>query len=211
MFEALLELLFPRNVVCVMCRREAAVDTRGLCPQCREALRTAAFVPPPRGVDEARAAFLYDDTVKSPLLALKYYGMNHYARSMAAFMTVPPEWGIDIVIPVPLHKRRLRTRGYNQSELLARCICKREGLKLESGALRRIKDTTSQTHKHKDERIKNVFAAFAVVKPDVVKDKTILLVDDVITTGATLGECAIMLRHYGAKRIYALTYCAALD
>ncbi|MPN63343.1 hypothetical protein SDC9_211101 [bioreactor metagenome] len=137
--------------------------------------------------------------------------MNHYARSMAALMAIPAHWEIDIVVPVPLHRRRLRKRGYNQSELLARHICKREGLRLEAGALRRIKDTTSQTHKHKQERMKNVFAAFVVVSPDAVKDKTILLIDDVITTGATLGECALMLKHYGAKRVYALTYCAAID
>jgi len=112
---------------------------------------------------------------------------------------------------VPLYKLRERKRGYNQSELIARHICKREGFKLEAGALRRIKDTASQTHKQRDERLKNVFAAFTVAKPDAIKDQTILLIDDVITTGATLGECALMLRYYGAKRIYALTYCAAID
>ena len=105
-------------------------------------------------------------------------------------------------MPVPLHPRRLRERGFNQSLLLARHLATRLNLDLDFLSLRRIRYTQPQTGLKKDERRKNVKKAFGLLDPKVVKGRTVVLVDDVTTTGNTLNECARMLKRAGAKEIY---------
>ena len=109
----------------------------------------------------------------------------------------------DLIMPVPLHKRRLRWRGFNQSELLARSI----GLTIpiDNTSLIRNKYTTSQVKvKSRKKRISNIKNAFCVTQPAKIKEKSILLIDDVITTGSTLEECAKVLKKAGAKKVNAL-------
>ncbi len=109
----------------------------------------------------------------------------------------------DLIIPVPLHKRRLRWRGFNQSELLAQSV----GLTIpiDTISLIRTKYTTSQVKvKSRKKRIDNIKNAFCVVEPLKIRGKSILLVDDVITTGSTLEECAKVLKKAGAKKVNAL-------
>jgi ComF family protein len=113
-------------------------------------------------------------------------------------------WPIDVIVPVPLHKIRLDERGYNQSELLARELSYRLNIFM-SKALRRVRNTTTQTALHKEERIENVKGAFKVTYKDTIVGKNVLLVDDVLTTGATLDECAKVLKENGAKDVYVAT------
>ncbi len=109
----------------------------------------------------------------------------------------------DFLVPVPLHSLRRRERGYNQSEVLARAISRRASLPVLD-ALRRIRQTTTQTHFDRRQRMKNLKRAFSVAHPERIKDRTILLIDDVLTTGSTMDECAKELLRSGSGPVYAL-------
>jgi len=109
-----------------------------------------------------------------------------------------------LIMPVPLHPRRLRARGFNQSLLLAKCVAREIGAELDFLSLRRTRFTKPQTELSSEERKKNVRKAFEVLKPEVVKGRTIVLVDDVATTGSTLNECAKALKRVGADGVLCL-------
>jgi len=108
-----------------------------------------------------------------------------------------------ILVPVPLHKSRLRFRGFNQSELLVRALAEITGFKVET-AIERIKKTKPQINLNRDKRESNIEGAFKVKQDNFVSGKEILLVDDVATTGATLNECARVLKQAGASSVWAL-------
>ena len=111
-----------------------------------------------------------------------------------------------MVVPVPLFPKRNRTRGYNQSELLAKNFAPRVGLTADTKSLVRIKNTVSQTTLGRMGRLANMKGAFSCKNPAAVKGKTVLLIDDVATTGATLEGCAAALKAAGAKKVMAYTF-----
>ena len=117
----------------------------------------------------------------------------------------------DFLIPVPLHKSRHRERGFNQSEIVAQEISKLTGLYVLKNALKRKKNTKDQTNLSPQQREENVKGAFVVTQPDMINGKNIILVDDVITTGATLSECARMLKQAGAEKILGMTIAVVTD
>ena len=116
----------------------------------------------------------------------------------------------DVVIPVPLHWRRLWWRGFNQAALLASAVAARLELPLDAIAMTRRRRTAPQTARHHDERIKNVRRAFAVTYPERVRNRRILLVDDVMTTGATVDECARVILAAGAISVDVFTLARVL-
>lgn len=109
----------------------------------------------------------------------------------------------DLIVPVPLHMDRLRERGYNQAVLLTRELSERSGLPLEEGSLVRIRETAPQVVLKADERRKNVRGAFRG-QGEKLRDRQVLLIDDVCTTRATLEACAEALREKGARSVWAL-------
>jgi ComF family protein len=117
-----------------------------------------------------------------------------------------------LVIPVPLHGSKLRARGFNQSEMIARAAVKSAGLKsqVNTTALERIRDTGSQTGMTRPQRQQNMHGAFAVIHAAEVAGREILLVDDVFTTGATVSECARVLKRAGASKVYVATVARVL-
>lgn len=114
------------------------------------------------------------------------------------------EWPVEVIVPLPLHPRRLAQRGYNQADLLGRALAHKAHIPCAVGAVARVRDTASQVGLSARERHDNVNGAFAVTAAWVV-GKTVLLVDDVYTTGATLNACAEALRGAGAAAVYGLT------
>jgi ComF family protein len=122
---------------------------------------------------------------------------------------IDPE-GFDVVIPVPLHVRRLRERGFNQSLLLARTVATACGIPVDFLSLRRVRDTPPQTLMGRKERQANIRGAFAVARRDRLRDRKVLLIDDVYTTGSTLAECARALLDGGAARVGVLTLARAV-
>ena len=122
--------------------------------------------------------------------------------------------GKTVVIPVPLHARKLRQRGFNQSELIARAALKaistRNQFELCSAAMERRRETQSQIGLSRHQRRENMRGAFAVIRPELVAAREVLLVDDVFTTGTTASECARALRRAGASKVFVATVARTL-
>jgi len=116
---------------------------------------------------------------------------------------------LDLVVPVPLHRRKFKERGFNQTEFLAKIIAKHFNLKLVKDNLKRIKSTQTQAKLSKKERAENIKKAFLVKDPDKFQGKSILLVDDVYTTGTTVKEIAKILKRAKAKDVYVFTLARA--
>jgi ComF family protein len=112
---------------------------------------------------------------------------------------------MDLIIPVPLHPKRLRWRGFNQSLLLARRVSHMYQVPIDPFLLYRNRETPPQTQLTEDERRKNVRGAFAIASGEALKEKNVLLVDDVYTSGATVNECCRVLVRGGAREVYVLT------
>jgi ComF family protein len=115
------------------------------------------------------------------------------------------ECRVDLMVPVPLHPKRLRWRGFNQSLLLARQVSRKYEVPIDPFILYRSRETPPQTQLTEDERRKNVRGAFATHPEKSVKGKSVLLVDDVYTSGATVNECSRVLRRGGAREVYVVT------
>ena len=159
----------------------------------------------------ARAVGPYEEQYRIATKVLKFMGKKYLAPQMGAMMASKirsePKFGqIDLIVPVPISANSMQVRGFNQTELLAKQIGKELGIKVEYGAIVRVKDTPSQTELSREEREKNLLSAFAV-NPDIdLAGKSVLLVDDVYTTGSTGRECTRMLLAAGAKRVCLITW-----
>ena len=156
--------------------------------------------------NRARAALVYDDVSRIPILALKRSGRRDGLKVMANWMATAASELIeptDLIVPVPLHYRRLVSRGYNQSGWLASAIGKQCAKPVQHAALVRTRATPSQANLSPRARHRNVAGAFKVAagKTGKVKGKNVLLVDDVLTTGATLRAATKALKQAGAEQI----------
>jgi ComF family protein len=116
----------------------------------------------------------------------------------------------DLIVPVPLHPKRLRWRGFNQALLLGRQLSKAYGIPTDPFVLRRIRETPPQTQLNEEERRRNVRGAFALAPERPLEGKRVLLVDDVYTSGATVNECSRTLTRSGAERVYVVTLARAV-
>jgi ComF family protein len=167
----------------------------------------------------ARAGAVYDaadsanDPLKSVLQRYKYDRDLGLARPLAALLQerCPLVAGdVDVIVPVPLHLDRLRWRGFNQAQYLARRLARAAGVPVDALALRRIRPTLPQVHLDEAARRGNVAGAFRVVRPERVAGRRLLLLDDVYTTGATVNECSRALLRAGARRVDVLVLARAV-
>ncbi|MDO4568600.1 MAG: ComF family protein [Clostridia bacterium] len=197
--DALLDALYPADCACFMCGKEAPLDKGGMCAHCSTDIKPGGAWKVD-GLDEVCAAFKYEGAARECIRRFKYENAKHIAARLAQHISIPAYWGIDVVVPVPLHTKRLRERGYNQSALLAERIAAANGLLFAPKLLERIRNTTSQVGLGGQERAKNIAGAFRA--NEGCDGKCVLLVDDVLTTGATMRECANALRLRGAKKVY---------
>lgn len=204
----LLDFLLPRHLVCHCCDREAVVNEYGLCRECEAALKYASYAGMIKNIDGVTSGLLYDEPTATALRNFKYNGQLYKKEFFIHFMKVPLSWEFDYVVPIPLHPKRLRERGYNQSEVLAKELCRLYGFHLGLDFVERKRYTPKQANLGAEERRKSVKGAFAASSKS--KDKSFLLVDDVRTTGGTLSECALALKKKGASRVYAITACCTL-
>lgn len=230
---ALLQLIFPSE--CAVCRiplrREGipficAACWAGLtplsgpcCPRCGQPFSSPvalAHSPThtcgacrrrPPAFTRAWSLFAYRTPLKEALTLLKYQGKVTLAPPLSRLLIqhlplLPP---VDMIMPVPLHAQRIREREFNQSALLAKPLSHHLGVPLILGQLIRNRPTVPQTSLAKKERLRNLRRAFAAPQPEKIRGKTILLVDDVMTTGTTLHECARTLLRAGSGQVYGLT------
>lgn len=163
----------------------------------------------------ARAALIYEGIILDAVHRFKYRrnltcGLV-LAGLLADFDFPDMDWrAFDLIIPVPLHVRRLRKRGFNQSLILARALSKKHSLPIDFSLLKRRKLTLTQTGLDKKERERNIKGAFAVGCPEILRGKNVVLVDDVYTTGATINECAKTLNKAGSSRVAVITLARVL-
>jgi ComF family protein len=172
-------------------------------------MRAAANALRTRRSSPARAALVYDGPARDVLLALKHGDRDFLARIMAPAMA---RAGADmlgdgaVLVPVPLHRWRLWRRGYNQAALLAVAIARRSGNPVAVDALQRIRATDSSRGMSRSQRAANVRGVFRVARPAAIKGRRVVLVDDVLTTGATVAACTRMLLRGGAAQVDVLTW-----
>ncbi len=176
----------------------ARANSYQTCVRCRNT---------PLRLDGITGVTLYQGVIRKAIHALKYSGRTELAPLLAELMV--PIWGsglypVDFLIAVPLHPRRLQERGYNQAALIAEGLADRISLPVLADALARSRMTEPQTQLDAFQRQANVAGAFTA-KSTAVAARSVMLVDDVCTTGATLQACADSLRAAGAKHVYAMT------
>jgi ComF family protein len=168
--------------------------------------------------DRARSYGLYTGNLRKAILRLKFHGREYLGQRLGALLAraweALPKPDSAIVAPVPLHHSRRRERGFNQAELLARGLVRslrkeESGLRLVTGSLRRIRATVPQVGLSVSARHENVRGVFSVGRPEDVRNRTVVVVDDVMTTGATLSACAAALKRAGAARVLALSLARA--
>lgn len=204
LLRGLVDLAFPPR--CAECEAWLADP---LCGACREALpEDLAATAVPRRLDACVAAVAYSGSAANWIQRFKYpardlSGLDPAAIGVVCQLIVDagarvPGPAPDAVVPVPLHPARLRARGFNPAGLLARELARRVGAPYRAGALVRARDTPSQTGFDRRERKRNVRGAFRCASR---LPRRVWLVDDVVTTGATLSECARVLRRAGVRRV----------
>jgi ComF family protein len=174
------------------------------CQQCQER---------PPDFQRAWTLFPYLPPLREAICSFKYRGKHTLAQPLARLMigALPSGIDVDVMIPVPLHPARLRTREFNQSLLLADQLGRYLDLPVWATNLVRIAATDPQTTLTRQARLRNLRKAFAIRRPQDIAEKRILLVDDVFTTGTTLNECAKTLRKAGAGPVFALTLARTVD
>lgn len=196
------QVQFIDDPVCACCGVPFAHDygSGAMCGAC---------IAEPPSFESARAAVVYDDASHKLIVAYKHADRTDYAPMLGAWIARAGAGIVSaetILIPTPLHRKRLAARRFNQAALLASIAAKRLGCRYEPMALQRLKPTPPQKDLSADARKRNVAGAFGV-RPrsvDMLKDSHIVIVDDVLTTGATISACARALKRAGAGRIDAL-------
>ena len=186
---------------CVSCRtpflNPAPLDAEGRCELCRRGLL---------GFDSAYSYGAYEGVLRDLIHLFKYARIRPLAGPLGDFIAaaIPRDQTFDAIVPVPLHWRRRWQRGFNQSALLAQAVARRYGIPIRS-LLRRTRSTTAQAGLTHARRRQNVSGAFLVKRKPEVEGRRILLVDDVMTTGATASACAAALKRAGARYVALLT------
>jgi competence protein ComFC len=235
----LLDFVYPQH--CVICKKHLKRGEQDVCEVCWNSLVTLpapfcpyckSFIDPEDSkcgfcrftgkiaedhkVSMARSLGWFDDSYKELIHQFKYgkkvsLGKRLGQRLGETINGDPNFLKSDFLIPVPLHKSRQRERGFNQSKILAEEISKITGLSVLKDALKRKKNTKDQTYLSREQREENVRGAFVVTSSEMINSKSIILVDDVITTGATLSECARILKQSGVQQILATTIAVVTD
>lgn len=216
----------PRNhriaPICPVCWEGISPYTGPICQVCGKPLVSQESIICEECIIDkphfkiARGFGLYDGALKKAINLLKYQGIKRLSKPLCdiIFRINPaPEKSlcgvkipdVDLILPVPLHKKRLMQREFNQSALLANGIGKRLGVKVAIDCLARTKNTIPQVGLSGKERRQNLKGAFEVRNKNLIQGKTIMLIDDVFTTGATVRECSKVLKKSGAGDIYVIT------
>ncbi len=182
---------------------------KGEIEYCRDCKKTV------HSFDRGRALYVYNDTVKAAITRFKFGNRPEYAGYFGEQTTSHLEDFImnsrpDAIVPVPVSKEKLKRRGYNQAELLARQISSRTGIPVNTSMVTRIQDTTPMKELGRAERMKNLKGVFKVGVIDV-ECRNVLVVDDIYTTGSTMDAMADVLKQNGVERVFFVTLAAGIS
>lgn len=208
--------------ICVACRERMSPVVSPLCVICGvpfigigEDHTCGDCLTSRHHFDAARAALVYEGASRDLIHAFKYRNKTHLRRPLALLaIEYLSEFvqlrSADVIIPVPLHRKRLQSRGFNQAVLLGEIFSAHWKIPLDRHNLRRTRWTEPQVNLSADDRRVNVKDAFSLRNPDQIRGRRVLLVDDVLTTGSTVEECARMLKSVGAVEVAVVTVARAL-
>jgi ComF family protein len=216
-----LNLLFPKwcigcgkegELICQSCLSSLPRVTPPLCPKCGRPQSSGILCPTcvswQANIDGIRSPFRFDGVTRQAIHQLKYRNLRTLAALLALLLNdylVSNPLPVEVLVPVPLHRKRLRERGYNQSSLLARGLGKLHNLPVVDNCLIRQRPSPPQARtSNVEERKSNVADAFTC-RDQRLQDKQVLLIDDVATSGATLDACAKALKEAGASSVWGLT------
>lgn len=222
--KAIFDFFLPR--FCTSCKTKLSVNEEFICENCFSNIEITAAerieseykrkFEKEKLISDFHSAFIFHEgkEIQKLIHSLKYdknYKAGYFLGKVTSELLVEKitSWECNIIIPIPLHSLRRADRGFNQAKEIAKGISKHLSIPLETNILKRIRFTKTQTKLNLKERKENIEGAFQFRKGRSVKDKNIILVDDVITTGATISECAKILLANGANKIYALSVAIA--
>ena len=212
LYHALMQLLFPDK--CILCGKVLHKEEQALCQECQisapeypESKEALQFL------DSFTAVWYYEGNVRRSLLRYKFYNARSFARGYGRLLAEKVRrenpYGFDCITWVPVSARRKRERGYDQVELLAKAVGKELG-RDPVPLLKKVRHNRPQSGiTGAKERRANVRDAYREINPEAIAGKRILLLDDIITTGATAGECAKVLRKHGAIEVHCAAVAAA--
>lgn len=206
---AILHVLFPTK--CPVCGHIIHYMER-FCSECTDKFSQYKGNFSIDGADKFFASFEYDDNISPAIILMKEgtCGNADYALGNELADTIinsMPEFTADLIVPVPMHKEDVRERSYNQAELLCRVISERLRIPCNTNLVTKNRVTEKQKTLTKAERAVNLLGAFSVSDKSAVQNKTILIIDDVCTTGATLAEIVKLLKNNGADKVYCACCC----
>ncbi|MDR3048901.1 MAG: ComF family protein [Elusimicrobiota bacterium] len=229
--QKLISFIFP--IVCSSCGADLPpLSQTRICPKCKENLPKIkglvcqkcgislpdggefCFVcrknPKEHSFDKMRSVYSYKDNIRKLILNFKYFERTYLSKDFVSdmvetFKSEPAFKDIDLIISVPLNILRRLKRGYNQAQILAEGLSQALGKPQNARILYRKKMTKAQFKLTKQERRENIKDSFYVQNPSLLKNKTILLIDDIATTGATASACAKTLKKAGSKKVFVLT------
>lgn len=216
------KVLYERNGLCTECFGKIEFVSEPYCKHCGRPFTTqseqfssidqlcGACLQEKRPLFKLRRfAFVYSDNSKNLILGFKFLDKTAMAETLANMLhhVGTDIWNEkpDLLMPVPIHRRRLLERRYNQSALLVKCLARQIGITADYFSLQRVRYTIPQVQLSGRARRNNLKHAFMVKNPEKIKGRKIVLIDDVETTGSTLKECAKVLKRAGAAEVYALT------
>ena len=190
------------SVVCMKCGRPIADESQEYCPECLH--QTHAF-------DRGVAAFTYTGAMRQAVYRMKAANRRDYLPFFAQSIVraAAPQlrfWRPEVILPVPMHPKKRRKRGYNQSELLAKELGRLTGIPVRSDLLRTVRPVREQKKLNRRERMQNLRGSIALIGQDFPY-RTVLLADDVFTTGSTMDEIARVLKEAGAAHVFFVVIC----
>lgn len=212
MLDKILDLIFPP--VCGVCGR---IDKNFLCKKCEIELKKQAVF----GIDNYREdcqklfdehlyIFTYSGVIRERMLNYKFNDDSYMYKTFTNFLLKNENFvenikSYDIIVPVPLSKKRKKERGYNQSLLIAKEISKATKIRINNACLKKVKNIVAQSTLNKEDRQKNIEGAFILKNNKNIQNKKVLIIDDIFTTGSTVNECSKIIKQSGATNIGILT------
>ena len=204
----MIHFLFPR--VCGICNEK--INERYTCTKCLNILeyyqekyllgKSASMY-----FDELICLYPYKGILKSKMLQLKFYQKTYLTRTfgdLVSYTIAKKNIKSDMIIPVPISNQRLRERGFNQAELISKTVSEIMNIKIETHTLTKIKNNLKQSTLDLNQRNQNVSDVYEIKNSSKIKGKTVILLDDIYTTGATMNECARILKKNGAAKVIAI-------
>lgn len=200
-----------------MCGICGKPDLNALCPKCKIKLKSQEVFKIDdysdeisMNFDEHLYVFMYNGIIRSAILNYKFYDKAYLYKTFVNFLLKNKKFvakikSYDIIVPVPLSAKRKKTRGYNQSKLIAKEISKRAGLKLNQSSLKKVQNIVAQSKLNREEREKNIQGAYILKNKKDLQGKNVLIVDDIYTTGSTVNECSKIISDAIPNKIGVLT------